>query len=80
MPDHGNSTPRLIPDPDYCGCGKPAPWTNGREGVCDDCYADGWRAGKEMMAAFEADPLLHVEPDGTVTLKPSGKLYPLTNV
>jgi hypothetical protein len=38
-------------------------------GVCDRCYAKGWRTGSEMMGALGADPELDVDEHGNVGLK-----------
>ena len=38
-------------------------------GVCEACYADGWRTGAEMTAALKADPVLNVDDAGKVGLR-----------
>jgi hypothetical protein len=52
-------------------CGKPG--TEARPesspGMCERCYADGWRSGPEMMAALEGDPVLDVDGAGNVGLE-----------
>lgn len=52
---------------DHCRKGQALP----KHGyLCQACYDDGWRAGKEMFAAIEKDPNFVITKEGNLDYLP----------